>query len=157
MKRIMARRIDPRTGWQAELYKDEPRSLTGKEAVIVEEWQRGRSRYQDPHTGQWKSDGEWYVECEGERLRYSLQGRKQISASYYTLSELDASLYTEGQVLYDQRYHVADRYELRKHLVHLEKQAGHSTIQFKSAADLAAWLPYYRILQQPQQKEGASQ
>ena len=125
---------------------DKERNLRGKEAVIVEVWQRGQSHYQDPHTGQWKSDGEWYVECEGERPRYSLQGRKEISASYYILSELDASLYTEGQVLHEQQYHVADRYALHQRLAHLAEPADHSTIQFKSAADLATWLPYYRIL-----------
>lgn len=141
---------------------DQPRNLTGKEAVVVEEWQRGRSWDVDARTGEWKPDGgHWYVECEGERLNFSLKGGQEISASYYVLAEKDTSpnLDTQGQVVREQQYHVADHYALHQRLDHLAQQADHSIIQFPSAADLAAWLPTYRVIDRPQPRpdEGLAQ
>lgn len=153
-------------GWNNKPLKlgDKERDLRGKEAIIVEEKKRARSWGVDPITGQWKDDGgHWYVECEGERLRYDMrggqdiEGGKQISASYFILSDLDASsnLDTQGQVIREQQYNEADKYELSKHLDHLAKHAWHNTIRFTDAASLRAWLPNYRIIQRPlNQKAG---
>jgi hypothetical protein len=140
---------------------DQPRSLRGKEGVIVEEWERGRTWGMDAN-GQWRDDGgHWYIECEGERLRYSMRGDqgmsggKEISASYFILSDLDTSpnLDRQGQVIHEQQYNEADRYELSKHLDHLAKHAGYSTIHFVNDASLLALLPNYRIIEHPHNKK----
>jgi hypothetical protein len=142
--------LDPGLNHLTRQVNGQPRKLIGKEATIVEEWQRGRSYRPAPLTGQWKPDsGHWYVEVEGERLNFSLQGDKEISGSYYVLSELDAS----GQVIQEKQYHVADRIDLYKRLDHLATEARHGTIHFPSAVDLWAWHPYYRVIDPYEQKE----
>ena len=135
---------------------DKPRNWSGKEAVIVEAGRQG-GYYQVPGTQEWRTAGEWYVECEGERLKFSLHSPNEISASYYTLTELNAnpnaSLDEIGQATSSQQYHVADHYALRQRLEYLGKQAGHATLAFQSAADLLAWLPTYRVIDRPQPRE----